>query len=394
MVFHRKKSQNEIGQLMTICHIAASIEKSDGGPPRSITHLLSELGTSYEQDQFLLHTYQSKNPIIKKFDAQNVDLRFYHMNLIRKFIGLDADLKDIRPTILHGQGIWDPPIHQMAKIARSMGIPYIITPRGMLEPWSLKQKENKKKVALWIYQMKDLKQAVCLHATANMEAESIRRLGINKPIAIIPNGIPLDDFPEYRQNPKNAKKILFLSRLHKKKGIEFLIEAWSRINPSRKSGWTVEIVGNGSQSYIDHLQNYCLNLGVHESLNISPPLYGPEKLKMYQEASFFVLPTFSENYGVVVAEALACGTPVITTKGAPWEDLIRCNCGLWIDIGTAPLIDALERMLSFTPEKLQEMGNNGRKLIEEKYSMASVANQMHSLYSWIAGKETKPNFVV
>ena len=106
-----------------------------------------------------------------------------------------------------------------------------------------------------------------------------------------------------------------------------------------------------------------------------------------------MLPTFSENFGVVIAEALASYTPVITTKGAPWHDLEKYNCGWWIDIGVAPLLNTLKTAMSCSDENIIEMGVNGRKLIEEKYSITSVAKKMLALYSWILKKTTKPNFV-
>ena len=114
---------------------------------------------------------------------------------------------------------------------------------------------------------------------------------------------------------------------------------------------------------------------------------------MFREASLFVLPTFSENFGIVIAESLASYTPVITTKGAPWEDLKIHNSGWWIDIGVEPLKEALTIAMQTNENDLFEMGVNGRKLIENKYSMASVAKQMLQLYQWILTKNNKPNFV-
>ena len=122
-------------------------------------------------------------------------------------------------------------------------------------------------------------------------------------------------------------------------------------------------------------------------------MFGLEKIKLFREASLFVLPTFSENFGIVIAESLASYTPVITTKGAPWEDLKTNKCGWWIDIGVEPLKKALEQAIGSNDKILIKMGVNGRKLIEDKYSMQSVAEQMLQLYQWILTKDNKPNFV-
>jgi len=264
----------------------------------------------------------------------------------------------------------------------------------MLEPWALQQSKFKKHIAMALFQKKDLEKATCLHATAPMEVQTFRNLGFINPIAMIPNGIDLKEFPKEEPVKLNApKKILFLSRIHPKKGIENLIDAWSLLNKNIRKNWIIEIVGNGKQSYIDSLKENVKKKQLQAQISIKPPVFGPAKIKLFRNASVFVLPTFSENFGVVVGEALASYTPAVTTKGAPWEDLQKYNCGWWIDIGVQPLQEALEEAMHTKESELLEMGKNGRQLIEEKYSIESVATQMLELYDWILNKGEKPNFV-
>ena len=132
---------------------------------------------------------------------------------------------------------------------------------------------------------------------------------------------------------------------------------------------------------------------LQEEIFIKKPVIGNEKINSYRDASLFVLPTFSENFGIVVAEALASYTPVITTKGAPWQDLNTHKCGWWIDIGVNPLKEALVKATTAKNETLLSMGVNGRKLIEDKYSMESVSSKMLALYKWILKKGDKPKFI-
>ena len=264
----------------------------------------------------------------------------------------------------------------------------------MLEPWSLSQSKYKKKLALFFFQKKDLQNASCIHATAPMEVESIRALGFKNPVAMIPNGINISEFPLHMpEKSKKPRKILFLSRIHVKKGIENLINAWKLLNSSFKESWVVEIVGNGDENYIQSLKELIIKEGLSSEILIKSPVFGVEKIKLFREASLFVLPTFSENFGIVIAESLASYTPVITTKGTPWEDLEKNNCGWWIGVGVEPLKKALEQAIGSSDKTLMKMGVNGRKLIEDKYSMASVAQQMLQLYQWILTKDNKPNFV-
>ncbi|WP_299666354.1 glycosyltransferase [uncultured Polaribacter sp.] len=369
---------------MKVIHIINSIDKSTGGPARSVTHLMEQILKLSKNIHLDLATKNSEKPIIKSFKSKKSNIYFYK----NKF-------KFKEPyDIYHAHGIWQRPIHEMVIEARSEKKPFIITIRGMLEPWSLKQNKLKKYFALQLYQFRDLKKASCLHATAQMEVESLRNLGLKNPIAMIPNGIDLDKFPKEIPVKKiKQKKILFLSRIHPKKGIENLIEAWKELDKSIKKGWVIEIVGNGEPKYIQKLQELIRESKLENQIFILSPVFGSDKIKLYREASLFVLPTFSENFGVVIAEALASYTPVITTKGAPWIDLEKYNCGWWIDIGVKPLRNTLEEAMSISEKTILEKGKNGRMLIEQKYSIDAVARKMITLYNWILKKTEKPAFV-
>lgn len=379
---------------MRISHVIGSIDNNKGGPSRSVTQLLAVLGKSYPNLKFHLHTAESQNPILQQFELKNLHLFFYKTKSLGKLIDLEKSLCHGTTILYHGQTIWDLPMHQMAKMARKLNVPYIITPRGMLEPWSLQQRKFKKMLALRLYQFKDLQRAACLHATAPMEAESIRALGLKNPIAVIPNGVHLEDFKLKDFNKvKTSNKILFLSRIHPKKGIELLIEAWSHLPANLTMAWEIDIIGNGEHAYIEQLQSSIYQKGLSKSIKISPPVYGKEKMEVYQQANLFVLPTYSENFGIVIAEALACGTPVITTHGTPWQELETQKCGWWIPTGEDALRATLEQALALPQKELDLMGKNGRQLIENKYSMQAVAEQMYELYQWILKKKEQPDFV-
>ncbi|SEL19835.1 Glycosyltransferase involved in cell wall bisynthesis [Maribacter orientalis] len=379
---------------MKIVHVISSIDSSGGGPSRSVTHLLSSLSEISTSLIIALHTARSQKPILEHFKEPTIALTFYESKMLGMLKNLEKELTIDQPNLFHGQAIWDLPVHQMAKTARRLNVPYIITPRGMLEPWSLLQKKTKKQLALKFYQYKDLRLATCLHATAPMEADSIRALGLKNPIAVIPNGVPLEDFELKDFNKfKASKKILFLSRIHPKKGIELLIEAWCQLPIELTKDWSIDIIGNGDPLYIKNLINSITQKGLSNSIHIKAPMYGKEKIEAYQNAQLFVLPTYSENFGIVVAEALACGTPVITTKGTPWEDLETYQCGWWVNVGVDALKATLEEALVLPDEQWEQMGKNGRQLIEDKYSMHAVAEQMFTLYEWIVEKKSRPAFV-
>lgn len=380
---------------MKITHCISSIDQSTGGPARSVTHLVKELGKIEAISQVNLLSLKSKNPLILKFSNPKLKLKFFKARLFGYSEELKINLQSIQTMLYHGQGLWQLTVHQMVLAARMKNIPYVISIRGMLEPWSLEQSKIKKKTAMLLFQHEDLKKANCLHATALMEVESIRKLGFKNPIACIPNGINIDEFPqkEYNEQSPRKRKVLFLSRIHPKKGIELLISAWESIDFELRKNWIIDIAGNGENEYVNQINNLIKIKGFENQIKIVGPKFGQEKLSLYHSADLFVLPTYSENFGIVIAEALSCGIPVITTKGTPWEEIELTNSGKWIEIGKKPLLNALKEMMGKSDKERYVMGQNGHNLIVQNYSMVSVAKKMADLYHWILLKGEQPEFV-
>lgn len=375
---------------LNIAHCIASMDKNAGGTTTAVLDILKEQSGQLFLEIFTLN---SENQI--EIPIKNLKLISEDKSFLDYSVGLGNKLANSNVDLFHGHALWNFPIHQMSTAARKKGKPYIISIHGMLEPWSLQQSKLKKKVAMNLYQFKDLRKASCLHATAYSEAENIRSLGFKNPIAIIPNGINLLEYPfQVKSLERKKRKLLFLSRIHHKKGIEILIDAWSKIDLSIKNNWEVEIAGNGEEEYIKILQQKINNARLNDEIKITGPHFGKEKINTYQSADLFVLPTYSENFGMVIAEALSCGIPVITTKGTPWKDLEEYNAGSWIDIGIEPLRNTLETYLTKDSKELQQMGMNGRKLVEDKYSIESVGEKFKHLYNWILNKAEKPEFVI
>jgi glycosyltransferase involved in cell wall biosynthesis len=375
---------------MKILHIVSSIDLSGGGPSKSVSDLA--LQQAIQGQQVTILTYTSANPYLKESPHTNLQLVFVIKTSFKKTLN-DLLLCE-NFDILHSHSLWQMPVHNMALLARKNNIPYIITPRGTIEPWAINAKKWKKKLAMALYQRKDLADAACIHATAKMEEDNIRKLGFTNSIAVIPNGIDIMELPLLASKPiKEKKTILFLSRIHQKKGIELLIEAWQQLDQSQRENWQIEIAGNGEKGYVAALQKLINDKGLSKEIHIIGPLYGETKLAAYHRADLFVLPTYSENFGIVVAEALACGVPVITTKGTPWEELNTHNAGWWIEIGAQSLAESLEKAIRLTNKERQQMGLNGRKLIEKSYSIQSVASQTIELYAWVLGKREQPYFV-
>lgn len=222
-----------------------------------------------------------------------------------------------------------------------------------------------------------------VHATAESEKKNLMALDWNKNICVIGNCINVDDI-QIKSSWQRTKCILFLSRVHVKKGINFLIEAVAALK-EELDDYVVKIAGPGDETYICELKALTERLGVAHQISFVGSVFGEAKFELYREADLFVLPTHSENFGIVVTEALACGTPVITTKGTPWEELETCRCGWWTEIGTEPTMKALSAFLALDEKELERMGRNGRRLVEERYSCQKIAEEFMEMYKGLMG---------
>jgi len=355
---------------MNIIHVVASLDKSTGGPSRSVPQTCEQLAALGVDIQLVASP--SANPVdIQAFP--NLKVTFY---TLRQLMSYGKTIDKNKVDIIHLQHVWHPYIHVIAWWAQRKNIPYIITPRGMLEPWILEQNPLKKKLGLFLYQRKDLKHAAVIHATCQLEKDNIRRLGFSNPITIIPNGVDLSEVKAIK-TVYGTKKMVFLSRIHPKKGIELLIEAWRQLETK---DWTLEIAGNGEEKYIESLIASAKDL---KNVHFVGPQFGEHKWSFLRSADIMVLPTYSENFGIVVAEALAVGVPVITTEGTPWEALNTHDCGWWIPLNTLELKKTLTKALLTPTSELQKKGKNGIELITQKYDIKAVAKEVKNMYNSI-----------
>jgi len=354
---------------MKVVHFVAGIDKKEGGTSEYMRLLGLELKNHIE---IIVATGMSANPI----DIKGVRIRFFKTSVFRWFSMLKEFhlfLITEKPDLVHINGIWSPQNWGFQKKAQELGIKVILSPHGMLEPWIMAQNSWKKKLGLFLYQRKAIERAKYLHTTAEMEAINIENLGFKTPIQIIPNGIDLNDIKEIKTH-YGTKKIIFLSRIHPKKGVELLLDAWRNSNTN---GWLLEIAGNGDENYISNLSQSAQDL---KNVNFVGAKYGKEKWDFLKSGDVMILPTYSENFGIVVAEALAIGVPVVTTQGTPWEDLETHECGWWINLSVQNLQKMIAKVINTPASELESMGKNGRRLVTEKYEIKTVACKMSELY--------------
>ncbi len=268
-------------------------------------------------------------------------------------------------------------------------IPLVVSPRGTLSNWAFESGSWFKKPFWRLLQQPALRETTCFHATAESEYQDIRRMGFRQPVAIIPNGI---DMPRIlTKEVQRFRTLLFLGRIHPIKGLDKLLSAWRAVQ-HRFPDWQIRIVGPDNRGHLGEMRRLAGELGLTR-IEFEGPLFGQQKWQAYQDAEVFVLPTYSENFGIAVAEALASGLPAIVSKGAPWPGLASYRAGWWIDIGVDPLVACLEEVLSLSKPTLKEMGENGRQWMAREYSWQHIGWKMSETYRWVLEGGTKPEWV-
>ena len=296
-------------------------------------------------------------------------------------------------AIVHDHGLWDP-ASLAVRFAISDIQQLVVSPRGMLEPWALSRSRAKKSIAWRLWQKRVLQSAVFLHATSSQEADSIRAIGLSNPIAVIPNGVSIPDVSperllEKRLGLAEPKRCVFLSRLHEKKGLPLLLQAWASLKPR---GWTLEIAGFGESAYVANITQMIRGLGC-DSIKVVGEKSGVAKAEFLEAASLFVLPSYSENFGVAVAEAMSYSIPVIATHGTPWKCLVDDRIGWWVAPTVDSIYDALKAATSLPTDELARMGRASRNYAAAQFSWDGVARSMSACYKWASSGGRLPECI-
>lgn len=378
----------------SVTHVVASLTKANGGPSYSVPRLASELSNLNVETVLRTLELDEDKTASTKAKASDSPSNWFARRLAWSPALLAALEEDSqRGRILHTHGLWLMPNIYPAYVKRKAPLTRVIhSPRGMLGKAALDFSRLKKRVMWSTVQHSAINHADCIHATAYSEYEECRAAGLKNPVAIIPNGIDIPAVRSPRSAGPKGKRVLYLGRIHPKKGLENLIQAWAPLEGQHPS-WTLHIVGPAEDGHDRDLERLTKQLGLTQ-VSIEPPVYEDAKWSAYHSSDVFILPTLNENFGLTVAESLAAGVPAISTDGAPWSGLQEERCGWWIPQGRDAMTEALRDAITRTAREREEMGSRGRAWMEREFSWHKVASDMLAVYRWLAGRDEAPACVV
>jgi poly(glycerol-phosphate) alpha-glucosyltransferase len=410
--------------MIKSAHLAESVSRRAGGLFEAILRLVQ--------------AYDAKQTNVKVFGLRDefteTDLKAWNPIAVEAYqpgwppaIGPSRELKKalfaFHPDIVHTHGLWRYPSIAAANYARITKRPYLISPHGMLDPWALQNSRWKKRLAAALFENAHLRGARCFRALCESEARSIRALGLKNPVAIIPNGITLPEQSVVKTEKFEApwanhvvpggKILLFLSRIHPKKGLVNLLKAWAQVRKAATAhhesrNWILAIAGWDQGGHESELKRLCADLRL-AALDVRDktasqssacpviflgPQFNDAKHICYQSSDAFVLPSLSEGLPMVVLEAWAYGKPVLMTPECNLPEGFRAEAAICAAASVWGLESGLNELFRFTEADRTAMGCRGRRLVEEHFTWDRVGEQMGEVYQWILGGGQRPASIV
>ncbi|WIE03922.1 glycosyltransferase [Vibrio fluvialis] len=375
---------------MKILHAVESLDSSYGGPANSVTNLCAHLNALDDINTvlFSLDDDTSQNLIIDRNNLTWYRKKSFGFSKLKYSYGLIEYLKKLVQSenveIIHVHNLWNYFSYACYKVAKDLDIPLVFSIRGSLYPWSLSQRSLLKKAAWFLFQKRALLYCKKIHVTCIDEKSTFSRLVNNENVMLIPNGV---EFPEQLLTQDKAKEklnldidsvcFLFLSRVHPKKGIDYLLRALMYLNKPV----TVLIVGPVTDvRYDQSCKKLSKNLPSNIKVKFVSEVSSEKKWDYYSACDLFILPSQTENFGIVIAEALISGKPVLTTNNTPWDCINSINAGYCVPLNDANIIASINDFLLHDKLTQREMGSNGATFVKSNFAWESIAAQMLNEY--------------
>lgn len=377
-----------------VLHVIRSIDSSTGGPAFAVAQMAKVL-SAREVSVDVVTTVSANGDKAESLGAaqiiQNGGRCFHFPRRIGKTWSFSSQLwswlkKNIQNyNVVHITGVFTFPVFIAARIAKKAGIPYIIRPAGTLDAYPLKQKAWRKKFYYWLFIKRILNGASTIHITSESERNQLALLGIKDKCVVVPLSVT---FPESIQVERKANcdlSLLFLSRIHPKKGLPVLIEALSILRKCGISA-TLTVAGDGSRAYLSEIKRLIGEFALSDVVRFVGFVGGQAKIRLLGEADIFVLPSYQENFGIAVAEAMAAGLPVIVSdQVAIADEIVEDDAGVVIPVDMPEVL--ADKISSFLDsEYLEQMGTRAREFAKSRFSADRQGQQLVQLYTKIISK--------
>ncbi len=315
---------------------------------------------------------------------------------------LRSSLLGFAPDLVHTHGLWTYPSALASRWHSQFRKPTIVSPQGMLDPWALQNSRWKKRIAWNLWEQTHLREAACLHAVCPAEADAMKDYGLRNPICIIPNGVDLPlgapslEKPRWDKLAAGRKVILFISRLHPKKGLPNLLRAWRQALsslPEANKSWCLIIAGWDQGGHQAELERLVHDLELSASVNLVGAIFGDEKDAALRRADAFVLPSFSEGLPLAILEAWSYRLPVLMTPQCNIPEGFSADAAISAEPNVQSLAEGLRALFSLDDSERAAMGERGRGLVEQKFLWSQVAARMKKVYDWVLGQGEMPDSV-
>jgi len=294
--------------------------------------------------------------------------------------------------VIHTNSIWMMPNIYPAAAVRGTECRMVISPRGTLSAWALRRSRFRKALIWRFGQKAALEAADCIHATSQEELEQARQCGLRQPVAVIPNGVTCPASVQRVRASESERVLLYLARIHPKKGIDLLLRSWKSISEAFPD-WVLKVAGPCDHAYARQMMAMAESMGLSR-VDFTGEVVGQQKQELFESADLYVLPTHSENFGISVAEALAHGVPAIVTHGAPWSGLVDQRAGWWIMRDEATLHEVLTEAMECSDSVRSEMGQNGRRWMQREFDWNVIGARMANVYRWLSRGDSRPEDIV
>ncbi len=373
---------------MKLLHVVSSLDPAGGGPPMVATRLAAAQAALAHEVHLLSYSTpparQRIDDMIRSLPHHQL-LQYHFIEPGGKFDRFTAgsayrEALFIESTdMVHLHGVWDPILPAVAKAARERKVPYVVAPHGMLDPWSMRQRQLKKKLALLLGYRKMLDQAAFLHVLNSDEKELIDVPGLHQRRVVIPNGIfleeidpipPADAFHSSHPSLRGQPYVLFLSRLHFKKGLDYLADAFA-ICAARNPNLQLVVAGPDDGAQAD-FQSRIATSNLTDRVHIVGALYGRDKIAALAGAACFCLPSRQEGFSLAICEALACARPVVISRECHFPEVSEVHAGHIVELIPQKIADAILDVVE-NPPQASEMGQAGRKLVESRFTWPKIA---------------------